>query len=561
MLLSDTVECPACKYVLDESRYEQWQADAQDLSSNVVEDRCRHCGESVRRGLVRCWNCGEFMREEIAAAYQQMQSSPQPVVYSPLPDASAAGAGVLRLQTSADTETTTATDEDFELGDQYRLQQPTETAHSSTQTPTQPSTPQSPPDSQGEASPSPPSEGATEDESGAASAEDASAETETPHSEATGGDVLLNIARAEEAELRRRKRQQKKRRLTQPRSAGAILLYCPNGHRIEVAERYRGMTGRCPKCRSPFIVPPKSEEQTDDAEATAEGQEPTEETGIGKYTHWMQDVHVHAVNPERLRLKPGSLESDFQLYDVGFAEDEILIVTLAKRKGAAGATSKKRLDDREKLFDYLRNDGPLADLPAEGHFTLNADQAKSISVTQPPLYPHESLFADVPVFGEGRIAVRLLIEDDPKIRHFASFTLSRFREFAHIVNELYGVEGLGEDVDVPLTDSYVEAKCHYSEQPVKFLENIEYYQADPDIELTLVGRKCQACGLVISEDSRKKEKIGGVNGKTIAKAKCPKCQQKLGTLSLFTLAEPESPAADSETDGETTPAAQTATSE
>jgi hypothetical protein len=110
-----------------------------------------------------------------------------------------------------------------------------------------------------------------------------------------------------------------------------------------------------------------------------------------------------------------------------------------------------------------------------------------------------------------------------------------------IMQSVYGVEDLCRGIDVPLEDVFTEAKCHYSEQMLKFLENIEYYQADPEFKLKLVGRKCQACGLVVSEDSRKKEKIGGANGKAIAKAKCPKCQQKFGTISLFALEVPETP--------------------
>ena len=116
--------------------------------------------------------------------------------------------------------------------------------------------------------------------------------------------------------------------------------------------------------------------------------------------------------------------------------------------------------------------------------------------------------------------------------------------------ELYGVERLGEDVGVPLTDTYTELKCHYSEETLRALEHVEFYQADPKIKLKLIGRKCAACGLAVSEDARKKEKIGGANGKAIAKAKCPKCQQKFGNISLFGLEEPATPAADAEAPAE-----------
>ena len=52
----------------------------------------------------------------------------------------------------------------------------------------------------------------------------------------------------------------------------------------------------------------------------------------------------------------------------------------------------------------------------------------------------------------------------------------------------------------------------------------------------LVGYRCGNCGIEISEDARKKEKIGGSNGKGIAKAKCPKCKGKMGSHPLYSLA-------------------------
>jgi len=90
---------------------------------------------------------------------------------------------------------------------------------------------------------------------------------------------------------------------------------------------------------------------------------------------------------------------------------------------------------------------------------------------------------------------------------------------------------------VPLQTKTEQLKCHYSEEDFEALEDLEYYQADPKIPLKLVGRRCQECGLVVSEDARKKEKIGGVAGKGIAKAKCPKCEKKFGDISLFAIDE------------------------
>ena len=60
----------------------------------------------------------------------------------------------------------------------------------------------------------------------------------------------------------------------------------------------------------------------------------------------------------------------------------------------------------------------------------------------------------------------------------------------------------------------------------------EFHEADKELELELLGYKCEACGLAVSEESRKKEKLGGASGKGIAKAKCPKCEAKFGNIPL-----------------------------
>src|SRR5690606_11448611 len=120
-----------------------------------------------------------------------------------------------------------------------------------------------------------------------------------------------------------------------------------------------------------------------------------------------------------------------------------------------------------------------------------------------------------------------------------TFTLSQFREFADIVGPLYSMTEFGHNLGIPLADSYEELKCHYSGEPIKALEHVAYYEADPELETVLVGYRCEACGIAVSEEARQKEKLGGKAGKGIAKAKCPKCEQKMGNVPLYTLKETE----------------------
>ena len=52
--------------------------------------------------------------------------------------------------------------------------------------------------------------------------------------------------------------------------------------------------------------------------------------------------------------------------------------------------------------------------------------------------------------------------------------------------------------------------------------------------MTLLGRTCGACGISVSEETRKKQKIGGASGRGLSRAKCPKCNGKFGNNSLYT---------------------------
>src|SRR5690606_27319227 len=96
-----------------------------------------------------------------------------------------------------------------------------------------------------------------------------------------------------------------------------------------------------------------------------------------------------------------------------------------------------------------------------------------------------------------------------------------------------------ETAGVPLADTTTELVCHFSESKLHALNETPYYVADSAYSLEVIGRKCAACGIIVREDARKKEKIGGLDGKGIAKAKCPKCAAKFGNLTLYALAGPK----------------------
>ena len=577
LLLRDTVQCPECNHVLDEETHRKQGTattsvqPAPEASSN--QDVCPTCEENVRHGMVRCWNCGSFMREDIGELYMKMQAKPAPVIYSATPG----GEEVYTVEDPGDAvltgETQPRAEDDFELSAEitarasaseesgtYSLnEEPAKKETAAESKPEAVTEAESKPESAPPATESDSVEITGQNADSAASTnESQSDEQKTPedkekpeqsaesHSVATGGDALLQIALEEELETGKRRRQPKKKQ-PKGRVITGFLVFCANGHRIEVQDRHRGKAGRCPRCKSLFIVPEKTgdsdgqsaEEQAANAAASADGTEQSQASG--RYSHWMKDVHLHTVNPEKLRLKPGNLEKEFQAVDVGFAKEDILVATLPAAKGLFGMSGGGKSDEaREALLTSLREETPIDDIPVAEKRVLTAELLQQLAIDQPVIYEHESMFVGIPVFGEGRIAVRLPRAETKDLPTFLSFDLSAFREFSKHLELRYGIEEFGVTHEVPLAEEFSEQICHYSEEKFRSIENAEFYKADSESTVKLVGRKCEACGLVVSEDSRKKEKIGGANGRGIAKAKCPKCNEKFGDISLFDLeAKPE----------------------
>ncbi|MCA9061282.1 MAG: hypothetical protein KDA85_22365, partial [Planctomycetaceae bacterium] len=83
-------------------------------------EECPSCGELVRAGMVRCWKCNGFMREDIAKKYRDMTTRPQQIIYSEIPKEQRTE--FLPARAGADAEEFRpvifdADDDDFTLGD------------------------------------------------------------------------------------------------------------------------------------------------------------------------------------------------------------------------------------------------------------------------------------------------------------------------------------------------------------------------------------------------------------------------------------------------------------
>lgn len=582
-LLEDTAECHSCGHVLNANLAETTQRRSLPTDQAVDEDMevCATCGESCRKGLVRCWNCGAFTRPDIEQAYRRRAessdgesdrnfdlpeldatsvteedsmrrrslSTPENLLDAP-PMAREENDGADDFELSDDVHLSDADESAFDLADEIHLraegaEEPPSAIYSYSLQPIEepPAAPASQPDQEMETIPllsSSPS--SSDDQVDAPIPMSAVSESEAPEKPKKPAlspeEELLKIAAAEEAEISQIRKGMK--------SKESFVVFCPQGHRIRVREKFRGKQGKCPKCESVFIVPQKSSpkpKKKTDVEISTVSSAPAGGV-IGRYSRWLTDVHLHNVVPEKLKIKADSLLNDFTAVDVGFGPAEVLVVTLVAAGGLFGGGAKKKPAARAAMIEYFTNPDASPDgLTAAAKRVISSDTFSQFTLVQPAPAGTESLFANIPIFGVGRIAVRLPRLTDEKSTAYLSFSLSEFRAFALALQSICGIEAFGANSEIPLAEQYQTFKCHYSEQPVRALQQLEYYQKDSNIKLEVSGWKCSACGLIVSEEARKKEKIGGLNGKAIAKAKCPKCSQKFGSNPMYAIATEPAPTA------------------
>lgn len=355
------------------------------------------------------------------------------------------------------------------------------------------------------------------------------------HSVSTGGEALFAAALAEEKDSLRNRKLGRRRAPTEA-PAGSFVIYCPNGHRVQVHERHRGRAGRCPSCKAVFFVPLLVvEAKLEGAEDAAEAATGPQKYVAGDYTDWMFDLRLHTVSPQKLKLKAGAMAADYDVADIGFSKEDLLVAMVFKRAGtfAAMQEKKKKPATRVAIGDYLQTKKPLSGLPAPFQTQVTRSDAGQLKIVQPAVPGEESIFAGIPVFGAGRIVVRLPVQLDGGTRVYLSFSLSEFREFASFLDKVLGIANFGQELGIPLTDTISTYKCHYTDNELLTLEHVDFYLSDPVLKPIVLGRKCAGCGLIVSEDARKKEKIGGKNEASIAKATCPKCKKKFGNITLY----------------------------
>ncbi|MCA9035450.1 MAG: hypothetical protein KDA91_09975 [Planctomycetaceae bacterium] len=596
MVLADTYECTQCGHVFDEkkSRDIAQGASNDSLKSASLEEECGSCGAMVRTGLVRCWNCNGFMRDDIARRYEQLTTTPQKIIYSDIPPEQRTDYLPPRIAEKASRAVAQATDgftlrsdgggtstltgeSEFTLDDRVNsaVAQPARSNQSETPASTQAeSVPVDGPDKPKDTTPGGKAVAAETSETAPASAADSEetgdVKTSEKSSSATAGsrvnadaDDLLSIAMAEEKEADQKKG--KDGAVTQ------ILIPCPKcTNLVRASGKQAGKKVRCPKCKGPVAIPALPAPPKPRKKRAKEAEKPKVEVT------WVNDGWLHVFSPTSVVLKPGSMVEPHSMVDIAVTDAGVFLVSYVK-EGKAG--KKAGSDDggmlafvRDKLFGFLgkgstdvkqaaseltdsyskvrdqvAKTGEFKNLPNAEVQTIDKDSLHLTKLVQPIIRVQESMFAGVPVFGEGRIAVYLPIEGKDGEQSYLSLPISSYRILARTLKAQFQLEFPTAENGVPETEKVESLSCFLDETKFEAIHDVVYYEQDPAFELELVGHRCSACSATISEEGRKKKKLGGAAGKGLAKAKCPKCGAKFGNGPLYKISKSPEPAdADSE---------------
>lgn len=350
-------------------------------------------------------------------------------------------------------------------------------------------------------------------------------------------DDLFKIAMQDERQLQKQ-RKKRAQRGGMKTPGGGLIIFCPYGCRMVVKESHRGMQGKCPECKAPFIVPVQEPDFSSKKETAT-----TEDTTADKpESTWLLDLHLHTVNPEKLKLKADSLLKDFTQADFGVANDQLIVTVFNKKERAKIG---KEDDPREAVKQQLAAGKSAAKLDVSEKYVFSKEELTNLKVVQPSASRADSIFHGIDVFGGGRIALQLPAVEDKTEILYVSMGITQYWELKKLVEEKLGATSLGENAGIPPEASVSTHRCQITDLPVKSLDHIEFYKADSSVELETVGYECGKCHIAISEQGRQKENLGGKAGKGIAKAKCPKCGSKMGDHLLFNIKQTEEAAATS----------------
>lgn len=570
LILSDTDQCPECGHVFYERKKTESSgvapATPDALKSASIEEPCPHCGEMVRSGMVRCWNCNQFMRADVAARYRQLTTNPQPIIYSTIPAEKRKDFLPPRAESKADSSKRVVDNDDFKLGsgvnsieaDDFevgsgvkpvkpplapakRLAVPTPVNQVDVNQADGPDKPENTTKvtDKSKASGTAPDTNPSGTAGAADIAADATATAPAPVQATSrnrgGEDDLLSFAVEEQKEGKKRKNQKNAERLRKQ-----VLVPCTCGAWIRVNEDQAGKILRCKQCKQSVVVPGLKKKAEKQEKPVAK----VEAAAVQKTVSWIDDAWLHVLSPAALVLKPGSLTGKHTEVDIAFDNSGMHILTFAgmkkKRSIFSFGRGNKKADHqarRLQIREQVAKTGNFENLENVEIRKVEGSRAGEVRLVQPVAKVSESMFAGVPVFGEGRIAIFLPLEIDGGKQAYLSFSLSGWRVIAEQLKSLFGIDLNGTENGIPESDKAETLSCFMNQSRIESVKGLIYYQKDAAYTLELSGHKCKSCGTTISEEARKAAKLGGVKGKGIAKAKCPKCSNKMQAGSLYKIAK------------------------
>lgn len=544
--------CPNCHCVLKEG-CEHLAAiytatdDKYDGSKDIP---CRECDAMNRNGLVRCWQCGAFLREEIEQVYQKMKSHPAPA--EPISQQSEAGEELVEADA-------TASDDDFELSEDVNMFQATENWFTDSQQET--SSPEAP---------------------------EVSVSQDDEPDEEEAEDDLHNLAVSEEKEMGHRPG--KKKSSSGPRS---FLVKGPCGAcRIRVQNYHQGRIGQCPKCSLPFMVPVLATPNKK-VDKKKKGKQSVE-TGTLAESQLIPSAHWHEIIEKKFKPKAKALAGKGGKVDLIRCDQGLLIVWVEK-KGLTGVSAAQTEKTRGEIAGHILAGKPLDKIPASRSELIPTELLQQIRFAWPVTEQNkteedvseEHFTAGIPVFGEFSIVLEIPslpqpAEDDleaqqeapvhpglkqskkkskpkkpkkkkvkppaePPIRCLA-FSLSQYRKVRNWLCEMTEQPNALTVETIPLENFTEPLKCELSEIEFEALGSPDFYQDDPSLETTVVGWSCGSCDAVISEEARVEQKFGGKKPAGLTKAKCPQCEEKFGQNPLYHLTSVVAPPAEPEED-------------